>query len=337
MASATHLFKGSCSTFPSVPSSWSRGSKLKHFAPTFHSVGRKDRFISLKCRSCTSIGASRVHGSKSNSFKISAFKGGNSYNDSGIRTNSSKDNGKVGYLENTIEASSLESSKVQNVTPSIAADETISRSLAIHNLFKSWLMLLRTPLQSQHVDEVLEESSSVETSEIPNSLKKQERSDFLKAVWCYFVGLNATIKIPLLLFTPLYLGVYVAYGSKVSKELTPLWILGPLFVALYIKMFRAICKIYGFSFKQTAKLVKNLPVYYLVVHDHIVNGKLNEATRRHVFEPLAVIKNTDYKEMTKNRMKDLQGWFVERYLDFVESIWPYYCRTIRFLKRANLI
>lgn len=124
---------------------------------------------------------------------------------------------------------------------------------------------------------------------------------------------------------------------EVSKELTPLWILGPIFVALYVKMFRAICGLYAFSFKQTVSIVKNLPVYYLLVRDHISHGKLTEAMRIHISQLVADIRNMNYNEVTWSKMKDLQGWFVERQLDLVELVWPYYCRTIRFLKRTNFI
>ncbi|KAL0421782.1 UNVERIFIED_CONTAM: hypothetical protein Slati_3201100 [Sesamum latifolium] len=132
---------------------------------------------------------------------------------------------------------------------------------------------------------------------------------------------------------PLYLAVNLVYGSKVSKELTPLWILGPLVIALLHKDFRAICVLYAFSFKQTVKVAKNLPACYLLLHDYIFHGKLKEAMKKHILEPVEDIKNMDYIVVTK----DLQQWFVERYLDFIELIWPFYCRTIKFLKRANLI
>ncbi|KAI3454463.1 hypothetical protein Pfo_011126 [Paulownia fortunei] len=342
MALATHQLQGSCSTFLSVPSSWSRGSKVKHFWPTFHPVGGKDRLFSLKCRLCSSVGTSLVLGPKSKLFKISAFKGSSRHDNSGGRANGSKslkNPVKVSYLQHESEESSVESSKVQSVVPApyTAADETTTRSLAIQNLFKNWLMLLRTPSQTQPVEGALEEPSSMETSETPSTMQKQERGEILKAVGCYFLGLDATIKIPLIMFAPLYLTVNLVYGSEVSKELTPLWILGPLIVALYIKIFRAICGLYIFSFKQTVKVVKNLPAYYLLVHNYIVRGKLKEAIQTHLWQPLADIKNMDYNEVTRRKMKDLQGWLMERYLDFIESIWPYYCRTIRFLKRANLI
>lgn len=124
---------------------------------------------------------------------------------------------------------------------------------------------------------------------------------------------------------------------EVSKELTPLWVLGPLVVALYVKMFRALCGLYTFSFKQTANVIRKLPVYYLLVRDHIVHGKLKEAMRIHILQPVADIRNMNCNEVTRTKMKELLGWLVERQLDLVELVWPYYCRTIRFLKRTNLI
>lgn len=110
-----------------------------------------------------------------------------------------------------------------------------------------------------------------------------------------------------------------------------MWVLGPLIFALYIKIFRAICALYVFSFKQTVKVVKNLPTYYLVVYNFIASGKIKAG-----MQPVVDIK-LNYKEVLKGKMKDFSFWLGEKYLDFVESIWPYYCRTIRFLKRANLI
>ncbi|KAL3642333.1 hypothetical protein CASFOL_013148 [Castilleja foliolosa] len=321
-----HKSPVSSSTFPSLPSSWSRGSKT--FVGAFHVLGPKPK------------------------FKIWAFKG-NSRDDScgkGRKANGSKsikNPVKVSYLQHESEESLGESSKVQNVVPApyTIADDTTTRSLAIQNLFKKWLMLLRTPSKTESVGEAeaetetLEEPSPVESSETPqNTLQKQEeRGEVLKAVWCYVLGLDATIKIPLLIFAPLYLAVNILCGPKVSRELTPLWILGPLIMALYVKMFRAICGLYVFTFKQTVKIVNNLPAYSLLVHEYIFGGKLKLAMRTYIGQPMADVNNMDYKEASKRKLKDVQGWLFERYLDFIESIWPYYNRIIRFLKRANLI
>ncbi|KAL2492614.1 embryo defective [Abeliophyllum distichum] len=342
MALATHQLQSSCSSFPSLPSSWSRGSKLKHFVSTRLEVGQKYRFSSLKCKSCFSIGAPLVLGPKSKVFKVSAFRGSTRHDESDSRASGSKSPKnpvKVSYVQQS-EESSLEPSKVQNIVPvpyTSTADEKTARLLAIQTLFKNWLLLLRTPSRNQPVDEVLEEPSLAETSEKQNAVQKQERGGILKAIWCYFLGLDVTIKLTLLIFVPLYLAINLAYGAEVSKELTPLWVIGPLVVALYIKMFQAICGLYVFSFKQTVKVIKNLPKYFLVAYNYLVLGKLKEDILARTWKPLVDIKNMDYKEVTRRKLKDLGGWLMEKYLDYVESIWPFYCRMIRFLKRANLI
>lgn len=149
------------------------------------------------------IGYSLAPGLRSKSFKISAFKGGSRHDDSVGRSNGSKslkNPVKVSYLQHESEESSAESSKVQNVVPApyTEADETATSSLVIQKLFKSWLMLLRTPSQTPPVEGAVEQPSSVETSETSNIVQKQEKGELLKAARCYFLGLDATIKIPLL-------------------------------------------------------------------------------------------------------------------------------------------
>lgn len=117
------------------------------------------------------------------------FKGGSQYEYYGGRGNNSKslkNSFKVSYVQHTSKESSLESPKVQNIVPAphTAADETTTILLAIQNLFKNWLMLLRPPSQTQ--------------AEMLNNLEK--KSDGIpKAVWGYFWGLDATIKLPILL------------------------------------------------------------------------------------------------------------------------------------------
>ncbi|XP_051118228.1 uncharacterized protein LOC127242648 [Andrographis paniculata] len=342
MAMITQHLQGACSTFPSVSSSWSRGSKVNHILPTFHPVGRKDRLISLKCRSRSSVGAAVIHRPKQKIFKIYAFKGGNRYDDSSSRTNGSKsikNSAKVSFLQDESEESSLKSSKVHDVVPDpcTSAAETASRSVAIQKLFKNWLMLLRTQPQTEPVERAAAEPSSTESSETPNTVAKQETIQLVKAAAAYLMNLDATIKIPVLILTPMFFYVNIAYGSEVLKELAPLWILGPLIVALYIKIFRAICRLYVFSFTQTVKIAINMPSYCLLAYAYIFKGGLKETMRARLVQPLVDIKNKDYKEAARRKFKDVQEWMIEYYLDFIEGIWPLYCRTIRFLKRANLL
>ncbi|CAL5361977.1 unnamed protein product [Camellia sinensis] len=336
MALVTHQVQGPYATFPSRHVSWNKGIELKRFVPALHVVVKTDRFVSLRCESCLRVGATLLHGPKAKSLRISLFKGRAQNDESGSRVSgwkSAKNSVKLSYVQGS-EETFTESQELQDAPLSYAseADETIAGSVAIQKLFKNWLTLLCTQPSNQVVDEPLDGPDSGKISVMRNGVQKKERGEILKAVWCYFWGLDAAVKIPLLIFIPLYLAVNVAYGAEVSKELTPLWVCGPLVVALYIKILHGLCALYVFSFKQTVKLVNNLPTYYAVAYNYIGHGIYN-----HLWKHVVVIKNLDYKELSKTKRKDLELWAAEKYLDFVESIWPYYCRTIRFLKRANLI
>ncbi|EPS63513.1 hypothetical protein M569_11269, partial [Genlisea aurea] len=246
---------------------------------------------------------------------------------------------KVTYFKNESEEACSESSKVQNAVPAPypVSDDRATRLRAIQDLFKRWLVLLRTSSEPHPVERTVEHPSSIETSDMPKTIHNRERVHLLKSIWCAFLALDAIIKIPLVLFTPMFLAVNLIYGSEVSKELIPLWTLGPLIVALYVKTFQLIFNLYVFTFRQTVKVIKNLPVYSTVAYDYVVSGKLKAAIRKHLFQPVVDVKNMDYKEFTLKKLNDLREWLTEKYLDFVESIWPYYCRAIRFLKRANLL
>ncbi|KAF6169402.1 hypothetical protein GIB67_002889, partial [Kingdonia uniflora] len=277
--------------------------------------------------------------------KILAFKGGAQNDESGSRSSRSK------YLKNSVKISYVpphedeetltESPDLQEPPVSYSsegAEETTAGSAAIQKLFKKWLLMLQTQSSNQATDGIFgEEPVHNEIIESHIGIQKQEGNKRLKLVWCYFLGLHATIKIPLLFFVPLYLAVNVLYGAEVSKELTPLWVLGPLILALYVKMVRWIFALYVFSFKHTVRIVKSLPSYSLSAYNCISQGKLKEDLHAHFRQPAIDIKNLNYKALLMIKLKQLQVLAVEKYLDLVESIWPYYCRTIRFLKKANLI
>ncbi|TQD72677.1 hypothetical protein C1H46_041779 [Malus baccata] len=339
MALVTHQMQGSYVTYPSRPLSWSKGMKLKQCVTTHQMVGRKEKCFMLKRNLCLSVGASLMRGPKVKPFRVSAFKGSAQNDKSGGRTNGSKlpkNSVKLKENEDTITGSP----QANDIPLSYAseADERIASSPVIHSLFKKWLRMLRTQSPSEVEDGLLgEEPPPMETSETKHEIQNKENDGILRMVWCNFLGLNATVKIPLLIFIPMYLAVNMIHGAEVSKELTPLWVLGPLIAALYIKMLQWLCALYVFSFKQTVKVIKNLPTYYMVAYTYIAHGKLKEEIRARFWQPLLNVKNLDYKKLSRRKLKALQGLIIEKYLDFVESIWPYYCRTIRFLKRANLI
>lgn len=339
----THQLQGSHVAFPSKSSSWSKALTLKRYITTLQLVGRKDKCLSLKRNFHVSVGAPRVVGLKVKCFKISAFKSSAQHDESGSRGRESKvakNSVNLSYLPKDGEETAADSPKAHNVPLSYATEtnDTVAASPAIHKLFKKWLTMLRTQSPTEMGDEVLGEGTSpVEMSKTQTETQITGRGEILKAVWCHFWSLDATVKIPLLIFIPLYLAVNAVYGAEVSKELTPLWVFGPLVVVLYIKMLQGLCKLYAYCFKQTVTIVKSLPTYYLVAYNYVARGKLREDVGARVWQPVVDMRNLDYKEVSRTKLKEFQEWMLEKYLDFVESIWPYYCRTIRFLKRANLI
>ncbi|KAL5813839.1 hypothetical protein ACOSQ3_024611 [Xanthoceras sorbifolium] len=343
MVLVTHQLQGSYVAFPARNLSWNRGLTLRRHVTTVRVVGKKERCLSLKRNFCLGVGAPHVCGVKVKPVKISAFKGSAQNDESGGGASGSKiskNSVKLSYIPKESEETITESSKSHNDPPQYTSktNETIAGSPAIHKLFKKWLTMLRTQSPSQVVSEdLVEELPAREMPETHIEIQNKGRVDVLRAVWCQFWDLEATIKIPLLIFLPMYLAINVIYGPGVSKELIPLWVFGPLIVALYIKMLQWLCALYVFSFRQTVKVVKNLPSYLLLVYNYMAKGKLREDVQARVWQPVADIKNLGYKELSRRKLKEFQEWIGEKYLDFVESIWPYYCRTIRFLKRANLI
>ncbi|KAF7838308.1 uncharacterized protein G2W53_006790 [Senna tora] len=315
--------QGSYVTFSSRLVPWRKSLKLKQCITKHHTVGRTDWHCLLK-QNILSVGSPCVCGSKIEPLKISAFKGSSQYNQKRGRANGLKGPKTSVRLEENEEAKS-ESPKAQNVPLSYTseANDSLATSPAIHKLFKKWLAILRTQPSSQEVEEILGEPPLGVLPETLERAQTKERGEILKVAWTHFLALDATIKIPLLIFFPFYMAVNVTYGAEVSKELTPLWILGPLIVASYIVIIRKLWSLYVFSFKQTVKVIKNLPSYCILACTYLFSGKLKKDIHTLFVQPILNIKNEE--------------WIVEKYLDFVESIWPFYCRTIRFLKRANLI
>lgn len=320
--------------------SQSHSNKFKHSLTRSHEVKSKDGCISLKCKPCLRVQAPFVLGPKRRVLKLSAFKSNGQNDDSGGRANGSKslkNSISLSYAPQDSEATIVESPKAQSVPASFPSEaESSTHSLAIQNLFKSWLMLLRVPSVNQTVDKTLERPSSIGTSDTHNSIQLKDKVSFVRAVCCYLMDLDATVKIPLLIFIPWYLAVNFMYGAEVSKELTPLWVFGPLIAALYIKLLRRICALYVFTFKLTVKVLRNLPTYCTVAHNYLVQGKIKEVRLR-LLQPLVDIKKSGYKQVARRVIEDMRVDLTEKYLDFIESIWPYYCRMIRFLKRAKLI
>lgn len=345
MVLLTHNLQGSQVLFPRSSPAWTKGLIIKRPVTSVRFVGSKEKHLRLKQKCCFRLGSPCSCGLKAKSFKVKSFKGGIQNSESGGSESGKKvtnNSVKLSYRSDDDENNVKSSPKAQNTSLSYTseADDSVTGQPAIQKLFKKWLTLLRTQSPIQVVDEALggEEVPQTTKSETETEIKKTETLQRTKStLWTLFWSLDAAIKIPLLLFVPAFLAVNAIYGAEVTKELSPLWIAGPLIVALYVKMFQGLCTLYAFCFNQTAKVIRNLPSYYIIAYHYIAHGKLRDDVRALVTRPMVAIKNADYKELTRTKLKQFREWIVEIYLDFVESIWPYYCRTIRFLKRANLI
>lgn len=308
----------------------------------FQMISQTDRCISLKHAFLSRSAAQHIREAKGKPLQISSFKGNVQTDGAGDASSKPlvhKNSVQISLVQQDREETLTESSTPQDLPVCNASESNQKRSTsqAINRLFTKWLSLLRTEAPGQAGDNILEGPPQTAHLQEQKEVKLKERGEVLKVVLSYFLGLDSTITIPLLIFIPLYLAVNVVYGAEVSRELTPLWIIGPLVVALYVKLLRGIAALYVFSFKQSVKVIKNLPTYYSVAYSYIAEGKLKQEIHARLWQPLVDIKNLDYKELSRRKWKVFQEWLVEKYLDFVESIWPYYCRTIRFLKRANLI
>ncbi|KAL5723876.1 hypothetical protein ACHQM5_007217 [Ranunculus cassubicifolius] len=342
MALIAHQTPGSYALFPSRSKVCIKEVNCKPFV-SLHLSGKLDRSNLSSRRSC--LRSQPIFPAKVKRLKVSAFKGVAQNDESGGRSNGSKvskNSVKLSFVSHD-EETIAESPDTQKPPVAYTSDreDKVGGSPAIQKLFKKWLIMLRTQSSANHTSNgIFGENGPVQTeiSQSPNGSQNQENSQqLLKSAWCFFWGLDPTIKIPLLIFIPFYVAVNLIYGAEVSKELTPLWVFGPVIVALYIKMLQGLYALYVFTFKQTVKVAKSLPSYVLLVYNFVAEGKLKAILYAWLWKPVDDFKNLDYKKLFKRKSKEFTEWAKEKYLDYVESIWPYYCRTIRFLKKANLI
>ncbi|XP_073115766.1 uncharacterized protein [Elaeis guineensis] len=340
MALLAHQTQGSYSIHSLRPKALTHEVRWGSFV-AFQFSGRKDKSIPLKLQ--FHFRGQPVILLKGKAFKVSSFKGNAQNDEREGRDSSSKFPKAPVQLSAQQEREEIlsDSHDVQKHSLSYAPEvreETTAGSLAIQKLFRKWLIMLRTQTPSLRMDgNFHEEPAENVTIEGQHVTIRMRAGNMLKAALVYFLGLDAAISVPLLIFIPWYLTVKLVYGVEVTKELTPLWVLGPLIVAFYIKIIQGLCLLYLFLFMQASRLIKNLPIYSSLVYTYIAPGKLKAFIWALFWKPIIDIKNLDYKALLRQKFKQLEEWALEKYLDFIELIWPYYCRTIRFLKKAHFI
>ncbi|KAI3783582.1 hypothetical protein L1987_42666 [Smallanthus sonchifolius] len=141
MALVTHQIQGSYAA--SRPLALKKGIESKNISVTFPIV-KRTYIILLKQRSCLCYLKNDESGGREKGSK------------------STKNPVKLSYVPKDCNETLAESPKVKNnhATPSSNMDETAVGCLAIQQRFRSWLTLLRAPLQSQIPDGTLEEGPS---------------------------------------------------------------------------------------------------------------------------------------------------------------------------------
>ncbi|KAJ6796019.1 uncharacterized protein M6B38_283480 [Iris pallida] len=332
MALITYQIQGPYPTFSLSPESWTRRINLRS-SVAFQLMDRTGTCVPLKRR--FSLRGEPINLSKGKPLQVLAFKG-NAQNEESNRSDScSKFNKSPVQFSRTQEEREemIGDAHDTQTHPISYASADREGTVTVQKLFRKWLLILRTQTSSQANESLGESLTPSETSEGQIVTPRAETKQLVKSVVMYFLRLDAAISLPLLIFIPFYLGVRVVYGAEVTKELTPMWVLGPLIIALYVKIVQGLYSSYVLCFMYTGRLVKKVPSVY----NYIAKGELKEYLWARFWKPIEDMKKLDYKDFLVRKLKQLQEWAVEKYLDFVESIWPYYCRTIRFLKKANLI
>lgn len=338
MAMIAHQTQGPCQTVFLGSKSWRQEIKLRSLVD-FELVSKTAAFVPLKHRFYSR--SHPINLSKGKSFQVFSFKGTGQNDESDHSDSSCKCTTTTAVqFSHTKDDRVIESPDIQNHSISYASEDgenTITRSIAIQRLFQKWLLMLRTETSSP-TDEILSEKmTESETSEGNKVILRRRAGQMLKSAMVHFLNLDTAISLPLLFFIPFYLTVRMVYGVEITKELTPMWVLGPLIVAFYLKIIQGLCSLYAVCFMSAVRLAKNSPSFYLLVSTYIAEGRLKSFLQAQFSKPIEEIKNLDYKQFLWAKMKQVHEWTVERYLDYIESIWPYYCRMVRFLKKANLI
>lgn len=141
---------------------------------------------------------------KAKSLQISSFKGNvqtDKPGDASSEPLSPKNSIKLSFPPQEKEENLQESPTALNTPVSCASESSkrITQSQTIRELFLKWLSLLRTGAAAEAGDEILERPPQLDNLPDQKATNSKERGEILKVVLCYFLGLDATVTVPLLI------------------------------------------------------------------------------------------------------------------------------------------
>lgn len=143
------------------------------------------------------------------------------------------------------------------------------------------------------------------------------------------------IKWPLVIILSWCFAVTVLYGFEVSSDLLPLWLIGPLFMAAFIKsslVFYHICvqittNIVTIGREAPAKCME-------AMHNRILAVQLYmKALEARTVELIVCITSGKYKEIFREKLKEYKVRKTDEFFDYIDYWWPKWRQFERFLKK----
>ncbi|XP_008787334.2 uncharacterized protein LOC103705411 isoform X2 [Phoenix dactylifera] len=202
MALLAHQAQGSYSTHSLRAKALTHEVRWRSFV-AFQFIGRKDKFIPLKLR--FHFRDEPIILPKRKAFKVSSFKGNAQNDEREGRDSGSKFRKAPVQLSAQQEREEIlsDSHDVQKHPLSYAPEgreETTAGSLAIQEVFRKWLIMLRMQTSSLRMDGNFHgEPAENVTSEGQHVTMRMRAVNMLKVALVHFLRLDAAISIPLLI------------------------------------------------------------------------------------------------------------------------------------------
>ncbi|KAL2643131.1 hypothetical protein R1flu_010718 [Riccia fluitans] len=164
--------------------------------------------------------------------------------------------------------------------------------------------------------------------------------------------LKPWVKWPLAIFISIYLVVTAGFGPAVSRDLIPLWILGPLVTGAVIRSAYWVADITRDAVLRSEPMRQALVLGVAQVFEDAKNGVLGEKLKHQVEEKRRELKElvtdrraelvsyaqsgqagNDFQKYMQLRFSDFYEWSVEKYEDFVDWWRPFMRAFTRLMKK----